>query len=169
MSPDAGRRPRPAKGLDECFCSSCGSVVKKAAEICPKCGVRQRPAPTTPPPSQPQPQVVAQNLAPLPPPTPAKAAISATGCCTASTLGVLLVSGGMLESLTGVGIVIGVPTLIVGAVILILSFANTTWEGQCPYCRGRLKVPAQSAPFPCGSCRRKLVLDCSAQQFQAVH
>ena len=29
------------KGLDEKFCSSCGSIIKIAAEICPKCGVRQ--------------------------------------------------------------------------------------------------------------------------------
>lgn len=26
--------------VDEEFCSSCGGVVKKAAEICPECGVR---------------------------------------------------------------------------------------------------------------------------------
>ena len=30
------------KGIDEVFCRSCGSVIKKEAEICPKCGVRQR-------------------------------------------------------------------------------------------------------------------------------
>ena len=30
------------KAPDEAFCSSCGSVIKKEAEICPKCGVRQR-------------------------------------------------------------------------------------------------------------------------------
>lgn len=29
------------KGPDEQFCSSCGEVVKKAAEICPECGVGQ--------------------------------------------------------------------------------------------------------------------------------
>ena len=28
-------------GADERFCSSCGSVIKKDAEICVKCGVRQ--------------------------------------------------------------------------------------------------------------------------------
>lgn len=27
-------------GPDEEYCSSCGEVVKKAAEICPECGVR---------------------------------------------------------------------------------------------------------------------------------
>jgi len=32
------------KGADEKFCSSCGAVIKIAAEICPKCGVRQRSA-----------------------------------------------------------------------------------------------------------------------------
>ncbi|EKR73825.1 TM2 domain-containing protein [Leptospira noguchii] len=31
-----------SKGVDEIFCSSCGAVIKKAAEICPKCGVRQK-------------------------------------------------------------------------------------------------------------------------------
>ena len=32
------------KGVDEVYCSSCGAVIKKAAEICPKCGVRQKEA-----------------------------------------------------------------------------------------------------------------------------
>lgn len=30
------------KSSDEMFCSSCGAVIKKEAEICPKCGVRQK-------------------------------------------------------------------------------------------------------------------------------
>lgn len=30
-----------SKGLDEKYCSECGSVIKTKAEICPKCGVRQ--------------------------------------------------------------------------------------------------------------------------------
>ncbi|MDR3302609.1 MAG: TM2 domain-containing protein [Spirochaetaceae bacterium] len=30
------------KAADEAFCSSCGEIIKKEAEICPKCGVRQR-------------------------------------------------------------------------------------------------------------------------------
>jgi len=32
------------KGRYEVFCRSCGSIIKKEAEICPKCGVRQRSA-----------------------------------------------------------------------------------------------------------------------------
>jgi hypothetical protein len=38
----------PAKTIDaatEKYCSSCGEVIKKEAEICPKCGVRQMAAP----------------------------------------------------------------------------------------------------------------------------
>jgi hypothetical protein len=31
-----------AKGADEKFCESCGSVIKKQAELCPQCGVRQK-------------------------------------------------------------------------------------------------------------------------------
>lgn len=34
------------KGLDEVFCSSCGEIIKREAELCPKCGVRQRKAPS---------------------------------------------------------------------------------------------------------------------------
>lgn len=33
---------RRQKGADETFCSSCGAIIKKEAEICPKCGVRQK-------------------------------------------------------------------------------------------------------------------------------
>ena len=32
---------RIQKGIDEKFCSECGSLIKAKAEICPKCGVRQ--------------------------------------------------------------------------------------------------------------------------------
>ena len=35
------------KGADEKFCESCGAVIKIAAEICPKCGVRQKVATAT--------------------------------------------------------------------------------------------------------------------------
>jgi TM2 domain-containing membrane protein YozV len=31
-------------GPDEQYCSSCGEIIKKEAEICPHCGVRQKPA-----------------------------------------------------------------------------------------------------------------------------
>jgi TM2 domain-containing membrane protein YozV len=33
---------RRQKGADEIFCKSCGVIIKKEAEICPKCGVRQK-------------------------------------------------------------------------------------------------------------------------------
>lgn len=32
---------------DEQYCPSCGEPIKKAAEICPECGVRQQPATST--------------------------------------------------------------------------------------------------------------------------
>ena len=35
------------KSADENFCKSCGQVIKKEAEICPKCGVRQQVAANT--------------------------------------------------------------------------------------------------------------------------
>lgn len=30
-------------GPDEAYCTSCGSIIKEQAEICPECGVRQQP------------------------------------------------------------------------------------------------------------------------------
>ena len=36
------------KSDDEKFCSSCGALILKRAEICPKCGVRQPDAPVRP-------------------------------------------------------------------------------------------------------------------------
>jgi len=34
-----------SKGLDEKYCESCGQIIKKEAEICVKCGVRQSASP----------------------------------------------------------------------------------------------------------------------------
>lgn len=43
-TPGAGDdRPGP----DEQYCTSCGEIIKANAEICPECGVRNRPAPGT--------------------------------------------------------------------------------------------------------------------------
>lgn len=33
------------RGPDEAFCRNCGESISERAEICPKCGVRQRPPP----------------------------------------------------------------------------------------------------------------------------
>ena len=33
---------RRQKGADEKFCSSCGAIIKQEAELCIKCGVRQK-------------------------------------------------------------------------------------------------------------------------------
>jgi len=30
------------KAIDEVYCTSCGETIKSEAEICPKCGVRQK-------------------------------------------------------------------------------------------------------------------------------
>lgn len=35
------------KGPNEKYCSECGAIINAKAEICPKCGVRQAPAPCT--------------------------------------------------------------------------------------------------------------------------
>jgi TM2 domain-containing membrane protein YozV len=40
MSTEAGDGRQPA--ADEQYCSSCGEIIKKEAEICPECGVRLR-------------------------------------------------------------------------------------------------------------------------------
>lgn len=36
------------RGPDEVFCRNCGEIISERAEICPECGVRQRPPPTSP-------------------------------------------------------------------------------------------------------------------------
>jgi RNA polymerase subunit RPABC4/transcription elongation factor Spt4 len=38
---------RKVKGLDEIFCRTCGAIIKKQAEICPHCGVRNLPSTTS--------------------------------------------------------------------------------------------------------------------------
>jgi TM2 domain-containing membrane protein YozV len=40
------RATKQPPGADEAYCWSCGVPIKSAAEICPECGVRQRPPPS---------------------------------------------------------------------------------------------------------------------------
>jgi TM2 domain-containing membrane protein YozV len=35
----------PERGPDEAYCRNCAAVISDSAEICPECGVRQRPPP----------------------------------------------------------------------------------------------------------------------------
>lgn len=35
----------PALTAQEKYCTDCGSIIRRNAEICPRCGVRQTPAP----------------------------------------------------------------------------------------------------------------------------
>ena len=35
------------RGPDEAFCRNCGAIISDRAEICPECGVRQRPPPNS--------------------------------------------------------------------------------------------------------------------------
>lgn len=42
------REETKQKAADEKFCSSCGATIKKQAEVCPECGVRQEQASDNP-------------------------------------------------------------------------------------------------------------------------
>jgi TM2 domain-containing membrane protein YozV len=46
-SPTNQGNQKKQKTTDEKYCNSCGEVINKEAEICPKCGVRQQSAPST--------------------------------------------------------------------------------------------------------------------------
>lgn len=41
---DTGGSAAAQPGADEQYCSSCGEIIKREAEICPECGVRQQSA-----------------------------------------------------------------------------------------------------------------------------
>ncbi len=45
MAGSATQKTTTEKSADEKYCNSCGNIIKKDAEICPKCGVRQHAAP----------------------------------------------------------------------------------------------------------------------------
>ncbi len=45
MSTSPSETPGRERGPHELFCRNCGAVIDREAEICPSCGVRQRPPP----------------------------------------------------------------------------------------------------------------------------
>lgn len=50
-----GQTTQQKPGADEVYCMECGAIIKKQAEICTECGVRQREEETPPAPAEPQP------------------------------------------------------------------------------------------------------------------
>lgn len=44
---DKGSDNAETPGPDEAYCADCGEVIKKEAEVCPECGVRQKPSDTS--------------------------------------------------------------------------------------------------------------------------
>lgn len=52
-----------AKGVDEIYCPSCGSIIKKEAEICVRCGVRVKNSPAIASPTVPKSKATAVVLA----------------------------------------------------------------------------------------------------------
>jgi len=45
-TPNDGSEDAETPRADEAYCADCGEVIKKEAEICPECGVRQKPSDT---------------------------------------------------------------------------------------------------------------------------
>lgn len=45
--PESDSNDTETPGPDEAYCADCGEVIKKEAEVCPECGVRQKPSDTS--------------------------------------------------------------------------------------------------------------------------
>lgn len=77
--------------------------------------------------------------------------------------GVFAIIGGLLFCLTGIGVIIGVPAIIVGVVMI---FNRHTIEGECPYCGHKLMTTPNTPGIDCQACKKRILV--KGDQFHTV-
>lgn len=86
---------------------------------------------------------------------------TATGCVAGSTMGVLLILGGSLVSLTGIGAIIGIPMIIAGIGCFvagpIAGAKMKVVDGVCPYCNGKVQTFATIRALDCPECKQRIL------------
>jgi predicted RNA-binding Zn-ribbon protein involved in translation (DUF1610 family) len=72
---------------------------------------------------------------------------------------VLIISGGMI-CLTGLGIFLGVPLIILGVLSPLLGpvLGLNQQRGECPWCHTRIDSVALFDRFSCPACSRRIVI-----------
>ncbi|MEN6508907.1 MAG: hypothetical protein ABFD63_09040 [Smithella sp.] len=78
------------------------------------------------------------------------------GCLTGSAIAFILIAIGIMVSLTGVGLIIGIPLILAGIAYPLI--ARSLISGKCPYC-GRNVSALNSKPcINCPGCGRHIVI-----------
>ena len=74
--------------------------------------------------------------------------------------GIGMLVAGFLVSLTGLGAIVGVPMMIVGALAFFLPLAQPqgVLRGECPSCHGVLRAPIESEETICPKCQSRILV-----------
>ena len=78
------------------------------------------------------------------------------GCLTGSAIAFILIAVGMMVSLTGVGLIIGIPLILAGIAYPLI--ARSLIRGQCPYCGKNVSALNSKPGINCPGCGRLIVI-----------
>jgi len=78
------------------------------------------------------------------------------GGLTGTAIGFVLIAIGIMVSLTGVGLIIGVPLILAGVAYPLI--ARSMIRGQCPYCGRNVSALNSKPGINCPECGRDIVI-----------
>lgn len=85
-----------------------------------------------------------------------KGETTAVGWFTGLIVGFILIVIGVMVSLTGVGLIIGIPLILAGLAYPFI--ARSLIKGHCPYCGSTVSVLGSKSGVTCRSCRKHIVI-----------
>lgn len=80
----------------------------------------------------------------------------AVGCLTGPAAGFILIVIGAMVSLTGIGLIIGIPLILCG--IAYPFIARSLITGQCPYCGRKVSALGHKPGITCPACKKRIVI-----------
>ena len=125
-------------------CSKCGKNLEATWAFCPHCA--------TPGARQPEPVTHKHEAAP--------AAGGLSGLLFGLVAAPVLIISGTLICLTGLGIFLGVPLIILGILSPLLGpvLGLNQQRGQCPWCSAQIGSVALFDRFSCPACSKRIVV-----------
>ena len=124
-------------------CPKCNTALQSAWSFCPGCGTAVPKEPAVHPPAE---------------PTPVRATYS--GLLFGLVAAPVCIIVGIMLSLTGLGLFVGVPLIILGILAPLIGplIGFRSMRGNCPWCGAPVSSLESTQSFDCDTCHRPIVI-----------
>ena len=86
----------------------------------------------------------------------AKREVTGVGCLTGPMVGFILIVIGVMVSFTGIGLIIGIPLILIGIAYPLIG--RSLIKGPCPYCGSEVSAFGFKTGITCLACKERIAI-----------